>query len=204
MKKMLVIVITACVILAILAVVLFTRNTPTTKTDVPSSLDVTDSEPSITGIDNSFRYEVTNGEATIIGVDRSVGGKIEIPKKVDGYPVKTIGNDAFSKCAMLESVKCGQYSQLVSIGAQAFSFCDELSSVILGKNVKIIEKEAFYGCASLESIFIPISVTTIGDRAFDYSGKITLYCECQQSARPSGWSKQLGLGVSYVWGYKPE
>ncbi len=48
----------------------------------------------------------------------------------------------------------------------AFGFCSNLESAILGNRVEKIGDEAFYNCSGLTSITIPNSVTEIGDEAF--------------------------------------
>ena len=51
--------------------------------------------------------------------------------------------------------------------------------------VKAIADNAFYKCDSLTSIYIPNSVTTIGEWAFLGCSNLTIYCEA--SSKPSGW-----------------
>ena len=64
-----------------------------------------------------------------------------IPNTYNGLPVTTIGNSAFS-------------------------YCDSLTSVVIGNSVTSIGNYAFYSCSSLTSIVIPDSVTSIGNYAF--------------------------------------
>jgi len=64
-------------------------------------------------------------------------------------------------------------SPLTTIPMDAFSECDNLTSVTIPNSVKSIEKGAFAGCASLTSITIPASVTSIGVYAFQYCPALT-------------------------------
>ena len=66
---------------------------------------------------------------------------VEIPSKIDGLPVESIGFGAFQDCAVL-------------------------ISITIPDSVTSIEACAFSNCVSLESITIPDSVTSIGYDAF--------------------------------------
>ena len=108
---------------------------------------------------------------------------IEIPATV-----KTIGENAFAECGQLSSVKlnegleqisyrafCGTAvekidlpSTVKTIGAGAFENCEKLTEVtaINSYEWKLIGSYAFENCTSLIAIFIPGSVTNIGNDAF--------------------------------------
>ncbi|MDE6715071.1 MAG: leucine-rich repeat domain-containing protein, partial [Muribaculaceae bacterium] len=63
----------------------------------------------------------------------------------------------------------GEYtlpSSVKAIGRYAFSYCDSLTSVVIGNSVTTIGNSAFSSCTGLTSIDIPNSVQTIGDYAF--------------------------------------
>ena len=63
-------------------------------------------------------------------------------------------------------------SGVTSIGARAFSYCSNLSSITIPASVTSIGEGAFAGCANLSSITIPTSVTSIGKYAFQGSGLV--------------------------------
>ena len=56
---------------------------------------------------------------------------------------------------------------VTSIGAYAFSYYKELTSVTIPDSVTSIGNEAFTHCTGLKSIMIPNSITSIGDSAFN-------------------------------------
>ena len=120
--------------------------------------------------------------------------------------VTTIGNSAFACCKSLTEfngkyasedgrclivegllnsfvIGCGatEYTipdSVTTIGAEAFSDCDSLTSVTIPDSVTTIGMGAFYGCSSLTNITIPDSVTTIGNIAFTFCDSLTsVYCE---------------------------
>ena len=79
--------------------------------------------------------------------------------------VETIGDKAFKGCISLASVTIP--SSVRTIGASAFEGCSLRDQVTISEGVETIGKEAFKGCSRLGSVTIPRSVKTIGDNAFD-------------------------------------
>ena len=65
--------------------------------------------------------------------------------------VQTIGASAFSECQNLQSVTIGNGVQ--TIGASAFSECQNLQSVTIGNGVQTIGDIAFGGCSALTTIY---------------------------------------------------
>ena len=78
--------------------------------------------------------------------------------------VTTIGNQAFSGCNSLTSINIS--NSVTTIGWAAFSDCDSLTSINIPNSVTTIGNGAFRDCKSLTSINIPNSVTTIGKDVF--------------------------------------
>jgi hypothetical protein len=75
-----------------------------------------------------FFYSVFNGTITI-NAYRGAGGALTIPGTIEGFPVTTIGDNAFYGYTNLTSVTIP--ASVTSIGNQAFSGCSGLSSVNL-------------------------------------------------------------------------
>lgn len=88
---------------------------------------------------------------------------IVIPKKIQGKTVAYIGNQVFLGTD-IESLEIPD--TVVSIGEEAFSNCEKLKTVKLGNSVEIIGDKAFLSCKELNEINIPASVKTIGNGAF--------------------------------------
>lgn len=100
--------------------------------------------------------------------------------------VTSVGQEAFSYCANLQSVlipdgvtKIGYMAfrgaglrrvtiprSVREIGVSAFQECTELKSVKIPRGVEVIEAYAFAECKRLTSVTIPNSVRRIGYRAF--------------------------------------
>ena len=78
--------------------------------------------------------------------------------------VTSIGDQAFSRCDSLSSITLP--ASVTDIGGLAFNQCSSLKSITIPDGVTSINEQAFYGCSSLSSITIPSSVTEIGACAF--------------------------------------
>lgn len=92
-----------------------------------------------------------------------------------------------------ESTGCGYNERtyrVVGIYDDAFSQCDDLTSVVLPNSITYIGENAFYHCDNLVSINIPNSVKSIGDYAFEY-------CTSLQSIYMPSSVTHLGYNVFY-------
>jgi hypothetical protein len=140
-----------------------------------------------------FTYTNINGAIEITRYTGS-GGDVTIPSTIDGYPVTTIGQNAFGStaimnviipdsvtsigdnafwtCAGLTSVTIG--NGIISIPSGAFFADTGLTNVSIGTNVISIGDVAFFDCSGLTSVTIPDSVISIGETAFSRSGLINV------------------------------
>ncbi len=88
---------------------------------------------------------------------------VAIPDNFDGFPVVSIGQNAFLK---KDVVSVTIPDSVTYIGYSAFNSCPKLKSVEIGKSVETISGYAFSWCESLEKIVIPDSVKKIKEYAF--------------------------------------
>lgn len=141
----------------------------------PETADATDSPPGAEAmpLEQLFSYNITDNDMLyyryledgieIADCDTSVVSVI-IPEKINGQPVKSVGNDAFRECRRLTSISIP--NGVTSIGDQAFYQCVNLTNIFIPNSVTSIGVGAFCDCRSLASILIPDGVTSIGASAF--------------------------------------
>jgi hypothetical protein len=133
---------------------------------------------------------------TITGVTRPLVGSVDIPADMNGLPVTTIGNSAFSGqtaltqisipasithinysafsgCSNLQSISFTGSSLLNYIGQSAFANCTSLTSIDIPEGTQTIDNDAFHNCTNLLSIIIPSSVDFIGTNVLTGCNKLT-------------------------------
>lgn len=111
--------------------------------------------------DGAIYFNIATG--TITDCDESVT-KATIPESINNIRVERIGEDAFSYCENLTSITIPK--SIESIGAGAFANCNHLLSIIIPEGVTSIERATFLGCKKLEQVNIPKGVKSIGRIAF--------------------------------------
>ncbi|MFP3155568.1 leucine-rich repeat protein [Lachnospiraceae bacterium ZAX-1] len=112
---------------------------------------------------NIYKYSRLDSIVVITGY-KSLSGTVRIPSEINGYPVTSIGENAFYNSAALSSVAIPD--SVTAIGDAAFAGCSNLTDINIGNGVISIGSYAFADCSSLTAIAIPDSVTAIGDAAF--------------------------------------
>ncbi len=113
----------------------------------------------------SFSYTLdSNYYATITGYIGS-STTVNIPSTLNGYPVVSIGANAFKDHADLINITIPD--TVTSIGNYAFYGCQNLKTLTNSSSVKTIGNYAFYDCRLVTKINIPYTVTSIGEHGFD-------------------------------------
>lgn len=117
-------------------------------------------------VDNAqgkFTFEVLENEAKLIKYEGD-SKEVSVPDQADGYPVTSIGTDAFpkygggpEKISLPDTVK--------NIEKSAFSSCENLKTLDLGEGVENIKYNAIAYCSELRELFIPASVKNMEEGA---------------------------------------
>jgi len=153
MKRLLIFMLTFCMVLSMTACV---GNTPADEPTVPVT------EPPAS---EGLAFNVYDTYCEVSGIGTCVDKDIVIPSTYNGIPVTRIADKAFEFCSSLNSVTI--CNGVTGIGDSAFLGCPILASVTIPDSVTYIGRSAFEECNYLTSIVIPDSVTSISNGLFD-------------------------------------
>lgn len=102
--------------------------------------------------------------ASVIGLKDVTETDVVIPDYFGIYEVVAIGDDAFSGCQNLTHVEIPD--TVMIIGDNAFAGCTSLKNITISEKMESIGKSAFIGCNSLESVTILGKLYLIDKAAF--------------------------------------
>ena len=100
--------------------------------------------------DFQLSYKFNNGEIEITDYKNNITDVV-FPPIIEGYPVTSIGADAFYNCYSLTSITIPE--GVTSIGDYAFYYCSSLTKITIPESVNSIGAIAFYGCHSLKDVY---------------------------------------------------
>ena len=146
----------------------------------------------------TLSYEMGDAEVAIAGCSNFAKGELVIPEQIQGLPVTSIRDSAFSTCKRLTSITIP--GSVTSIGNKAFDRCFSLTSLTIPDSVTSIGDLAFSNCIGLSSITIPDSVTSIGDTAFLGCDGLTLI-SIPQAFHSEVEASRLGLDKLWPDGF---
>ncbi len=121
--------------------------------------------------ETAYIYEIV-GEEAIVTSFTAKNTIANVPRKLGGKPVTTIGSKAFAFCENLETVNLPE--TVTTIESRAFAGCMSLQTVSFSISLESIGEEAFYGCSVLNILNFPPELQRIGSRAFAYCTSLEL------------------------------
>lgn len=123
---------------------------------------------------NGYKYTMDKGKITIIGY-YGTEHNLNIPSKIDGYPVVKIaglnGNEWAGLNGTVENIVLPDTLQEIQTGA--FSSCYDLRTIRWSSGVKTIPDSCFIYCSKLVSVTNTSGVEKIGGGAFEQCGSLT-------------------------------
>ena len=129
--------------------------------------------------EGGVRYALTLNGFSAIGSEDSVR-TVEIPEKIHGIAVTSIGNKAFKNRDHLKEVTLN--GKIDSIGKSAFSNCRNLEKVNGAENVKEVGEKAFKDCAELTELHFAEGCAFSKDAFKDCSESLAVYAGGQRAA----------------------
>ena len=121
--------------------------------------------------DSNFTYTINDNGTVTINKYTGSDTIVEIPAKIEDYPVAHIGDYAFDSESNIIRVTIPD--GVKSIGKRAFYLCSSLASITFPDSLRTIKESAFQNCTSLTSVMIPDNVESIGGSAFSGCGSLT-------------------------------
>ena len=118
--------------------------------------------------EGALEFITDDSQATLISCDNLAEGNLIVPATFNNLPVRSISNNAFEGCALINSVELPE--SIIDIGSSAFADCSSLSLINIPNSVTQIKDSAFYGCIALTSIELPVGLDSIGANAFQNCG----------------------------------
>lgn len=117
----------------------------------------------------AYQYEIRNGGAVITSYTGE-DSEVIIPATLGGYPVRVIGENAFSSRYSVERVVVPE--GVVELERVSFRYCHDMAEIVLPSTLRFIGDNAFYRCERLTRVEIPEGVVELGDRAFQGCGSL--------------------------------
>lgn len=116
-------------------------------------------------INGDYQYQIL--ENGTVEITRYIGsdGNVEIPSRINGKLVTSIGDAAFYDCDCIISLVIPE--SVSSIGGASFEFCDRITHLTIPGSVTDIGNHAFLYCTGIVSLTISEGVKNIGYGAFE-------------------------------------
>jgi hypothetical protein len=155
-------------------------NTTPAKTDTnvtPGTTTTTETPATATKmtVDGGVYTVIAKDQVAYTASEKANQTKVVIPDTVKDaggkvYNVTTVAAKAFKNNKKVKTVVLGK--NVVKIGKDAFSGCSNLTKVTMDSKLTTVDTGAFKNCKKLKSVTIPKNVKTIGKNAFAGCSKL--------------------------------
>jgi len=98
----------------------------------------------------------------------------------------SIGTNAFSNTGLREIVIP---DKVTSIGEDAFAYCDQLRTVLIGKGMKSLSKGAFYDSPVKDIYVTPLTPPSVSSYLLSSNPTIHVYASALEKYKASGWAE---------------
>jgi uncharacterized protein YjdB len=161
-------------------------------------ISTTDKTCQVIGSKMDMQYTTFFGDPAYSAINVNYSGSLSIPNYANGYRVIKLGNTSFANCNV-ESITISE--GILYIGYQAFSPCENLSSLVIPNSVISIDSDIIAGCSKLKTVISFIQEPFDIDEAvfwinWEQFTPATLYVpKGTKSAYQSrkGWSKFMNI-----------
>lgn len=122
--------------------------------------------------EGDFRFAVTSGDVLMLAGYSGAEAAVTLPGSVNGRAIAGVYKSCFENATVTSVAIPEGYT---SIGAFAFSGCEQLTEISLPPSLETIGLMAFYGCSALSDIDLSVStdLRTIGMSAFSGCSSLT-------------------------------
>lgn len=110
-------------------------------------------------------FNISENKSSITGLKYPVNGELIIPRSIENNEITEISEKAFSGNNDLSKIVLPR--NLVKIGSKAFENCINLQDITFYNTVTSIGESAFKNCKKLSSIIIPNNVKKIENSTFE-------------------------------------
>jgi hypothetical protein len=86
------------------------------------------------------------------------------------------------------------------IQASAFAGCASLEQVVLPDTITTIGENAFDGCKRLMAVYLSKNVLTVGENAFKGCLELTIFTAYDKQSLPAGWSENFNPESAFIFG----
>ena len=131
----------------------------------------------------------------VTGIGTCTDANLVIPNTYDGLLVKEIGKDAFEYCSNLISVVIGDSVEM--IGNYAFGHCYNLLSIVIGDSVQTIDMFAFQACYKLVEVVNKSPYITV-EKGYNSLGYVGLYALAVYNSDSGVTESQLTNDNGYI------